>query len=298
MNNLERAAAKGDLALVNTLLAAGADPNAPGEDQCTPLHSAVAFGHRAIVNALLAKGADPNARGADQRRPLHSAVVFGCSAIVNTLLDKGADANLRDRDGMPPLEWAANCGHLDVYRILLPLTHQPDWDRMLPYLSGLGDKEQVEVALANGANPNFYRGFFASPLANAAARGNLDVANTLLAYGADPNSSGSNRCSPLHQAVIHSSFDIVKTLLINGANPDLKQCCGRKVPEVTGRARGIIQNFIFSPQPRSLQHWARISIRARLVKRLGDDKQSLKSKIESLPLSKNMKLYVFNPLTL
>ena len=59
MNSLEHAVARGDHAMVKTLLDEGADPNIVGHDNETPLHRAVNAGHHAIVETLW-PGADPN----------------------------------------------------------------------------------------------------------------------------------------------------------------------------------------------------------------------------------------------
>ena len=59
---LHFAADRGNTAIVDTLLAHGADVKAVDDfDRCTPLHWAAQQGHTAIVEALLAKGADAKA---------------------------------------------------------------------------------------------------------------------------------------------------------------------------------------------------------------------------------------------
>ncbi len=62
-SDLFLAAFDGDLAKVNALLAAGADPNAKTTDNgATALMMASLEGHTEVVNALLAAKADPNAK--------------------------------------------------------------------------------------------------------------------------------------------------------------------------------------------------------------------------------------------
>ncbi len=62
MTALHWAAHWGDLALVRSLLAAGADVNAANRFGVTALHEAATVGQADIVSALLKAGAKPNAR--------------------------------------------------------------------------------------------------------------------------------------------------------------------------------------------------------------------------------------------
>ena len=77
---------------ITRCLDAGADPNARGEYEMTPLHNAAMCGNAETVKALLNAGADPNARSEDDETPLHWA---GSAEVVGALLDAGADLNAR-----------------------------------------------------------------------------------------------------------------------------------------------------------------------------------------------------------
>ncbi len=120
------AAALGHAAQVAALLAA--DPaltNAFAQDGFTPLGLAAYFGHPAVVEALLAQGADPNlaARNAMQVRPLHSAVAnrdaATAHALAETLLRHGAEANAQQEGGYTALHEAAFHGEAALARLLL-----------------------------------------------------------------------------------------------------------------------------------------------------------------------------------
>src|ERR1043165_8972728 len=63
---LHAAAAKGDAAEIERLIAGGQNVNAQDAHSRTPLHVAAHFGHQAAAQALLKGGANPNALDAQQ----------------------------------------------------------------------------------------------------------------------------------------------------------------------------------------------------------------------------------------
>ena len=63
---LHAAAAKGDAAEIERLIAAGREVDAQDAHSRTPLHVAAHFGHQAAAQALLRRGANPNALDAQK----------------------------------------------------------------------------------------------------------------------------------------------------------------------------------------------------------------------------------------
>jgi ankyrin repeat protein len=109
---LTLAARNGNVATVDSLIARGADPNAPsGVNDWTPLMHAVHKHQLATATALLAHGADPN-RIAGQTA-LTMAAGYGDAKMVALLLAHGADPRLRDGKGHSPLD-AALTGTADI----------------------------------------------------------------------------------------------------------------------------------------------------------------------------------------
>ena len=92
-----------DLDAARAAVARGADLNAPGSFQRTPLHAAARGVDTRLLEWMLAKGANPNARDGDGRTPLYLANVE--SAPV--LLRHQADLGLTDRQGNTALHIAA-----------------------------------------------------------------------------------------------------------------------------------------------------------------------------------------------
>ena len=91
-------AREGDVATLQRLIAAGADPDAqdPGSNHWTPLLHAIHKNQPAAVDALLRLGADPG-RAVNGQTPLLMAVGTGNAAIVQSLLAAGVDARADDR---------------------------------------------------------------------------------------------------------------------------------------------------------------------------------------------------------
>lgn len=83
-----------------------------------PLHAAAAGSHTAIVQLLLAAGADPNAVQQDSFRPLHAAAQNGNAELARLLLAHGADPALTDALGRTPRDLAVAGGYDEVAGVL------------------------------------------------------------------------------------------------------------------------------------------------------------------------------------
>lgn len=111
---LHRAAAEGDIAMLESLLKAGVPANIKigrGDDGlgmgATPLHVAAARAQIAAIRTLLASGADINSWDGDLETPLHWAVRHGQEIAVAALLVAGADPNVEGGNAvMTPLAYA------------------------------------------------------------------------------------------------------------------------------------------------------------------------------------------------
>ena len=141
---LSRASREGQLAVVEVLLAHGADVHARDDGA---LRYASGRGHLAVVEFLLAHGADVHAH---DDGALHVASVHGRLAVVEFLLVHGANVHA---DGDWALRRASMYGHLAV----------------------------VEVLLAHGADVHVLND---AALSEASERGHLAVVQALRAAGA------------------------------------------------------------------------------------------------------------------
>ena len=73
------------LSMARRLLEAGAEVNVAQQGGWTPLHQAAAHGHAALVDLLLAHGADPDARSDDARTPADMARANGFADLADHL---------------------------------------------------------------------------------------------------------------------------------------------------------------------------------------------------------------------
>ena len=112
--SLHLASKEGNLPVVQALLAKDAAVNVVDDDGATPLYFASGDGHLPVMQALLAKGAAVDAAANDGAKPLHIASHNGHLPVVQALLAKGAAVDATRHDSVTPLCLASQGGHLEV----------------------------------------------------------------------------------------------------------------------------------------------------------------------------------------
>ena len=116
---LAEAARDGQLAAIDTLLTAGADPDTPGPLGTPALHWLIERGDLEAASVLLAAGADPNRATRLQLTPLYLAAKHGDAEAIQLLLSAGADPNRLDPAGETMLMAAVRAGDLASVNALL-----------------------------------------------------------------------------------------------------------------------------------------------------------------------------------
>ncbi len=208
-----------------------------------PLHAAAAHARDpAVIAAMVRAGADVNARGDWDKTPLHEAAEKGTPEVVRALLEAGADVNARPRGFDPysgvantPLHFAARNPDPQVATALLEAgadVHARGQDRTTPLHFAASNRNPAvaELLLEAGAEVNAGGTDGITPLHNAAARNsNPDVLAVLLQAGADVHARGAynhthapaGQVTPLHTAAYWNTNPEIATMLIAaGADPD------------------------------------------------------------------------------
>jgi ankyrin repeat protein len=231
---LALAARLGRNALVDRLLAAGADPDIGDValDEASPLHQAARGGQPAIARRLLAAGADPNKRNARGFTALHLAALYDRPAVAGVLLDAGTDPAVRSVDPDPAIgeytafDFAVEQGRPVVADTLLGRGSDPS-DR-LAQAALRGDAEAIRRWLSDGADPNKASTPGVPPLTLAARFGHVEAVRLLLDGGADPDRRSADRYSAtaLMRAAQGGHVDIVDVLLRAGADADRRDRYG------------------------------------------------------------------------
>ncbi|MDX1494009.1 MAG: ankyrin repeat domain-containing protein [Longimicrobiales bacterium] len=156
------AAMNGDLEGVRTLLRQGADVNEALADGMSALHWAAERGDTAMLDVLLTAGAVvESSTRIGEYRPLHIAARNGQAEAVERLLTAGADVEARtDPSGSTPLHLAATSGDRATVETLLtagadPNAREAEWQQTpLIFAAAWNRVDAIEALIQGGADPN------------------------------------------------------------------------------------------------------------------------------------------------
>ncbi len=192
---MHAAAAKGDAAEIERLLARGERPDVQDSHSRTPLHVAAHFGHRAAALALLKGGANPNALDAQKYDIVTIVAVTNDVPFLKVALDGGCSPkNITSPYVGTALIAAAHLGHAEVVRTLIaagaPLDHVNNlgWTALMESIvlgnGGKNHTDSLEALVKAGANLNIADRQGVTPLGHAKQRGYAEMVRILEAAGA------------------------------------------------------------------------------------------------------------------
>jgi len=108
------------IAIVKYLVSQGADVNATGTHDKSPLFLATVKENVEVVHFLVSKKADIHAIDKSGSTALHAVAYAGNVAIANILVDKGADVNAKDvHDGTPLHRATLKNKNIDIVKFLV-----------------------------------------------------------------------------------------------------------------------------------------------------------------------------------
>jgi len=191
---LHAAAAKGDAAEFERLIAGGEKPNVQDAHSRTPLHVAAHFGRHAAALALLKGGANPNALDAQKYDIVTIAAVNNDVPMLKLALAGGCDPNaITSPYQGTALIAAAHLGHAEVVRVLIaagaPLDHVNNlgWTALMESIvlgnGGKAHTDTLEALVKAGANVNIADRQGVTPLGHAKSRGFGEMVRILEAAG-------------------------------------------------------------------------------------------------------------------
>ena len=271
MTALHWAVQKGDIDLAKLLMYAGANVRATTRlGGYTPLLMASQMGNAAMVEALVAGGADVKTTTTAGATPLMLASRAGSVDAVKALLAHGADVKAAEPvKGETALTFAAAMGRADVVRVLaangadvgqttkvidLQAFNKEEQQRLAEIYAlqgggggrggqnGAAGRGGAQAAQGGGGRRGFdpnakpgidrqynytelvgYWGGLA-PLHLAARQGEFETVKALVDAKADINQrSAGDGSTAMLVAAINGNFDVAKYLLDQGANPKLAQ---------------------------------------------------------------------------
>jgi ankyrin repeat protein len=146
--------------------------------------------------------------------------------MVEAALAAGCEMDAKDNCGWSALELAASGGRVDVVRVLLDASADPDRPdartlrTLLFHGAHTGHAAVLDLLLKRGADVTCVDDCELSLLHIAAQKGHADAVRILLDAGADANALSGVRASPLFFALLEGSRSCLEPLLQGGANFD------------------------------------------------------------------------------
>jgi len=117
---LSHACEMGHVAVIDALIANGADVDEDqDQDGLSLLHWAAIGNHADVCQLLINTGMDVDRQDLAGRTALHYAAYGGYVNSMLVLLENKAECNSQDKEGVTSLHWACSSGHMDAVKLLI-----------------------------------------------------------------------------------------------------------------------------------------------------------------------------------
>lgn len=243
--DLTHFAARGDLAKVRDLLAAGTDPNERNNSGWTALHKLGIDGAPEMARFLVQHGADLEAADSLQETPLIKACTFGNKKLVPVLIELGANINHAAKERHTAL-WYAISSMKDLGTVRLLIEHGADPNE--EYLYG----QNAFLLAVYAQKPAVVN--YLLPLVSDVARldkhdvcaisfsasyNDVDLIKKLLQRGVSANQVNSYGHTPIMSAAEHDSLAAARLLLEHGADPLARSKYGESAVSIAERRGNV-----------------------------------------------------------
>ena len=218
---LHWAVERDDLEAADLLIAAGARVAARTREGVTPIQLAAVNGSAALLERLVRAGADVNAPLTPTGdTPLMMAARTGKTDAIRVLLEAGAQVNAQESwGGTTPLLWAVSEGHSDAATLLIDAG--ADVNARSHYVAaanGRGFEGRTPVGGRTEAKPEEFASGWLTPLMLAAREGHLELTRILLRSGADINAGAGDGKTALSIAIFNGNYTLASLLVDNQAD--------------------------------------------------------------------------------
>jgi len=218
---LHWAVERDDLEAADLLIAAGARVAARTREGVTPIQLAAVNGSAALLERLVRAGADVNAPLTPTGdTPLMMAARTGKTDAIRVLLEAGAQVNAQESwGGTTPLLWAVSEGHSDAATLLIDAG--ADVNARSHYVAaanGRGFEGRTPVGGRTEAKPEEFASGWLTPLMLAAREGHLELTRILLRSGADIDAGAGDGKTALSIAIFNGNYALASLLVDNQAD--------------------------------------------------------------------------------
>jgi ankyrin repeat protein len=207
-----------DLDTADLLIRAGAKVSVANREGVTPLQLAALNGNAAMIEKLVKAGADPNAPlSASGDTALMLAARTGTTDAIKVLLETGANVNAKETwGGTTPLMFAASERHPAAVRMLIERGADVSArSNFVAAANGRGFEGRTPSAPRTSQAVEEFASGWLTPLMFAAREGDVESARLLVGAGADVNAIAADGKDALGLAIFNGNYELASFLVDN-----------------------------------------------------------------------------------